>query len=748
VPVDSAAVAHVAAAMPACTKHWLYASNGNWNAAGNWTPSGVPRAGDVACIDAIGAYTVTVNVAPANLGALIIGGRSVQAKVVNPIGAPTSAWTFPGGMQIVAGSSLIVRAFLVAMLSPGPLLIDGSVVADSSTFALGFVADSVVIRGSLDCATYSCSLLANHAIRTSGTLTTKDFSVMTLSPGADALWIEGGSLSGAGSFQSSRTTHWSAGSIPARLTDGSARFTQEGATLYLDADTLSGAVSMLTQSSPFGASVIRGDIGAGVHLFAGTRDSLGTLSLGGARGGPLTNHGVLTFQPGPRHLTVTGAGVVNLATMELDFPAGLTEFATDSVVNQGTVTVTGHSLLSGNLNFLRNRGTITVPGSGLLELNAADLIAEQGSTITGAMKTTGSLITGTGRIGDVTAIGTQFEPGAPIGQLTVGRLTLDNTSSVGIDVAGISNFDRLRVLTGITYAGTLSIREIAPFVSATCGQMLPIISDHSTGSRGAFTKFAGLTPAFTRGWRIHNPTDTLYLVGHNPIVPVTASATAVTVGEGGASASYSVCLRSAPGANVTIAPASTAGQVAAITPLLFTPTTWAPPQVVTIAALDDAIYEPVPTVDDVQYTITSTDPQYIHAGLASLAATVTDNDGSTNLELTLLSPPPVAVSGTNFTLSISDDNLGPDASPGATFNVPASVGYSYVSSTGAISCASDAITGTTCQLAGVAAGQHIPVSITFTAGTPGSYSTTYHLTSVQPDPVPGNNNRTQLITIQ
>lgn len=748
-PVDSASVAQVAAALPACTRHWLFAANGNWNVAGNWNPAGVPRVGDVVCIDAVGAYTVTVDTAIADLSALILGGRSVQAKLLYPAGAPTGVWWFTNGIQIVAGSTLHIRGDLFGILPLGPLLIDGTLKVDAGAFLAGFQGDSVVIRGSVDCAAISCSLSAARFLRTSGTLSATGTGRLQLDGAKQGVLIQGGSFSGSGTITSSSTTHWGAGTIPARLTDGTARFEQVGDTLFLEADSLVGAVNLQVLSFVPHLAALRGDIGAGVHLFATTTPgTLDTLSIASASGGPVTNRGILTFQPSWGQFKVLGPGLINLGTVEANQPTGITELATDSVVNRGAFSIPGHLTVSGNLNFLRNAGTMNVTGAGELELSAAELIAEQGSSIIGSMLITGSTVSGTGRIGDVTSVGSQFEPGSPIGMLTVGRLVLDNSSSVGIEVAGTTNYDRLRVLNAITYAGSLSIREVAPFVSATCGQMLPVITDHSPGSRGAFTKFQGLSPAIARAWRIYNPVDTLYLVGHNPIVPVSAAPSAVTVAEGGASASYSVCLRSAPSSDVTVAPASSLGQVAAMAPLVFTSTTWAPPKTVTVTAIDDALYEPVPSVDDIQHTTTSTDPQYVHAFLASVPATVTDNDGSANLELTLVSAPPVAAVGTNFTLQLRDDNLGPDVSPGATLNIPASVGYGYVSSSGVLSCAYDAVTGTTCQLGSLASGLTQTASITFTALVAGSYSTAYTLSSVQFDSNLNNNTRVQLITIQ
>ncbi len=356
-------------------------------------------------------------------------------------------------------------------------------------------------------------------------------------------------------------------------------------------------------------------------------------------------------------------------------------------------------------------------------------------------------LTGTGTVGDVTAVGGKVQPGSPVGTLTAQSLVLDPSSSVTIEVAGATAADRVDVLGVVTYGGTLAVQEVAPFLSAACGQAFSVITDHSTGSRGAFAKFTGLAPATTRAWRTWNPTGAFWLVGHNPLVPVSASPLSVTVTEGGAGAGYSVCLRNAAGANVTVTPTSTLGQVAAMPPLVFTPATWTLPQVVTVAAVNDAFYEPPPQADAIAHTISSTAPPYNTAVLGPVAVTVVDNDGSANLELNLLNAPPVVAVGGSFTLSLREQNLGPDTSPGATITIPASAGYGYLSSTGVLSCSSDAVRGTTCQLGALANGSTQNFTITFTALAAGSYSTTYTLSSIQFDSNLLNNSRVQVITV-
>jgi hypothetical protein len=70
-----------------------------------------------------------------------------------------------------------------------------------------------------------------------------------------------------------------------------------------------------------------------------------------------------------------------------------------------------------------------------------------------------------------------------------------------------------------------------------------------------------------------------------------------------------------------------------------------------------------------------------------------------------------------------------------------------VSSTGTLGCTSDAIIGTSCQLGSLASGAHADFTLTFLAVVPGSYPTTYTVTTIQTDPNLANNTRSQTITV-
>jgi hypothetical protein len=97
--------------------------------------------------------------------------------------------------------------------------------------------------------------------------------------------------------------------------------------------------------------------------------------------------------------------------------------------------------------------------------------------------------------------------------------------------------------------------------------------------------------------------------------------------EGGATDTYTLTLRSQPAADVIIA-INGNSQVAPSTPTAtFTPANWNTPQTVTLTAIDDALAEGT-HAGTVSHTVTSVDANYNARAVATVAATITDNDGA------------------------------------------------------------------------------------------------------------------------
>jgi hypothetical protein len=741
------------ASFPACTKHWKNSVSGIWSFGVNWTPAGVPGPNDIVCIDPVGTYTVTT-FAPPNVEAIIIGGRSAD-PTLSYVGVPGQTWSVPTGIDVQTGTLAIDSG---ATIDAGYIAVSGTLRVSASAILTTIDVDSLANFGLVEFHARSSGVIADGpvGVRNTGTIVC-DWPTGWAMVGTSDWRMEGGTISGPGylwildltraNSQSPVVFYWSGGTIP--VSGLGPRIALVGVNLRLANTGLQGAV--VVSDAPY----ITGDIGPGVTVYAYSDSGHGSPAastiLRSLGGGPLTNEGSLIAGPfDPKSLR--GPGLINLGHVEL----GDATLTMDSVVNSGTMTVSGSSKMTVDAAFIRNRGTIDVVADSLLMVDA-EFYSEAGSTQTGTLVMDGGTLFGEGSVGDVTSVGGRIEPRGTgvVGTLTAASVSLDAASTLGIDIAGIApgSYDVLAVGGAVLYDGLLELREILPFVGGICGQVIPIITDASGGaSRGLFSSITGLLPATTRGWRVYNPAGSFQLVGHDPSVAVSRAPSALAVSEGGIGQSYNVCLKSKPTAQVTVTAASAGGQLVLPPPVIFGTlpvgaTNWALPRAVTVSAVNDLLYEPPPQIATITHSVVSADPAYNRAVVGTVAVTITDNDGSTDLGMEIQSAPPVANVGQTFTISIRNFNLGPDASVGATLTVPASAGFVYRSSSGVLSCSYDAVAGTTCQLPGPASGAFVDFTVTFEAVQVGSYPTAFTLSTIQTDPNLSNNTRTQTITI-
>lgn len=753
-----------AASFPACTKHWKNPVSGVWSFGVNWNPAGVPGATDVACLDAPGTYTVSTFGAPASK-AVIIGGAGAF-PTLRYAGTPGQTWTATTGIDIRSGATLALDSSLA--LSAGYIEVGGTL-SSGAAATPRITADSLVNRGTLalnsgplPATPYpTITVLGPIGFRNTGALRSSRFA-LELRNGGEA-WMEGGSAADDADITvTGRTTIppakpmtvvWSGGTLGTSI----APLTVQGINLRLVNTALQGLVTIAA------APYITGDVGPGVTLDVGGDSGSATTRpvtvLRNLQSGPMTNQGRLVLGGhsilGPDSVEISGPGLLNAG----DITLYVGTLAMDSLVNSGTVNVWADVPVMSPV-LLRNRSVITVASWGRLAITSAQYVAEAGSQQLGALRVDRGTLRGAGQVGDVTVVGGTIEPGGDylspanpgIGTLTALSLTLDAASSVGLDLQGLAPgaHDSLAVLGAVTYGGTLALRERLPFLGGGCGQVVSLISDGSGGAaRGAFGSVTGLTPAPTRGWRVHNPTGSYQLVGHDPTQAISVAPSQVSVVEGGAASSYALCLRTAPlpGTSVTVTPSTGGGQVVAPGAQVFGLLTWVLPRSVTVTAVDDALVEASPHTAVMAHTVSSADPAYAAARPGSVTVSITDNDASTNLELHVFSAPPVVAVGAGFTLTLQNENLGPNISVGSTFTIPASAGFAYTGSSGTLGCSYDAVTGTSCQLPSLASGARTDFTVTLTALAPGSYSTSYTISANQPDPNLGNNTRVQVITV-
>lgn len=201
-------------------------------------------------------------------------------------------------------------------------------------------------------------------------------------------------------------------------------------------------------------------------------DNTGTIVMGGGSvlgTGALRNSG-----------TISGFGVIvpalnNSGTMN---------------VSGGTMALTKAPTQSGRVN-IASSGTLSVAESWA---NAGVLSLSLGRVTTSGNLTNlpSARIEGSGTIsGNVLNRGT-ISPGFSVGALTInGDLTLESTSVLDIELAGLASFDKLTLSGSVALGGTLNVSLLSGY-TPSIGDTFTIIT---TGS-GASGLFASITPGY------------------------------------------------------------------------------------------------------------------------------------------------------------------------------------------------------------------------------------------------------------
>jgi hypothetical protein len=758
----------------ACTREWANGVDGNWEDPGKWFPAGLPNVNDSVCLTTAGSYTVTISSSQSVLD-MQVGAATfstVTLRMALPpgdtlrVGASLSGW----GATVKTGSSIVIDGSNsgFAIDSYAGLTNDGLIRVSNSCScanASGISFKRFYNHGTLHLAG-AATLTADGFFENDGIVSvTAPFPVTMVTGFGDSFDQDGGQIVGTqyldvrGGWASSFS--WRGGTISANANDPTKSVLRVFSALHttIDAPSAAGRVDLIND---FGISNLVGRIGAGVHVrIAALQDHEIRIFPDVFQASPFVNDGVLEFIEDPAFatghaITVTGTPLVNDGQLKVTGGQGV-EFTVDSVVNRGAVLVNGTLAVSGNGHLFRNRGSVVVGNVHTLEVaSGATFDAAAGSTMTGRLLLTNGTVQGTGTVGDVTSVGGSIRPsapaGLPVGVLTASSVTMDATTGLTLDVAGASpgTFDQLVVTGPVTYAGTLTVTNVAPFVGGFCGQVLPVISDRSAGPRGAFNKFVGLVqPGLVNRWRVHNPARRFELVGYNPVaVPVFVNQSSLAVSEAGGAASYNVCLGpTAPTADVVVTPAASLGEIGVVpTPLTFPLATWLLPQTVTVTANNDATVDSLVT-DTVLNAVTSADPAYNGTPAGAVPVTVTDDDGNTDLAVAAGDVvPPTLVVGQQFTARYNISNAGPTLSTGSTFTIPGLTGFAFVSGSGG-TCAM-AGGALRCQLAGLAAGASLNITLTLRPLSVGAHANTISIVGQQPDPNAANNSIVQQLTVQ
>ncbi len=109
-------------------------------------------------------------------------------------------------------------------------------------------------------------------------------------------------------------------------------------------------------------------------------------------------------------------------------------------------------------------------------------------------------------------------------------------------------------------------------------------------------------------------------------VTVTQSGGTTLLTEGGATDSYTLVLTAQPTDDVVVTITPNAQVEISVPTVTFTNANWSTPQTVTVTAVDDADIETSPHSGVVSHTVASTDLNYNGAVVASVSASITDND--------------------------------------------------------------------------------------------------------------------------
>ena len=111
------------------------------------------------------------------------------------------------------------------------------------------------------------------------------------------------------------------------------------------------------------------------------------------------------------------------------------------------------------------------------------------------------------------------------------------------------------------------------------------------------------------------------------MTPINIAPTSLNVTEGGADDSYKICLNRQPTDNVTVTPTPSPSSQINISPtvLIFSPTDWEMPKVVTVSAVVDSELEGLHTAN-ITHTSSSNDSRFVGFALAMVTANITDSN--------------------------------------------------------------------------------------------------------------------------
>jgi hypothetical protein len=398
--------------------NWSAAAGGNWNAAGNWSPSGgPPGAADSATISSAvtpGTYTVTLNDARSITNVTLNNATATLAQSGDIL-------TLSGTMTLAAGTYTF----------SGATISGGSIVSTGASMSLGASTGNIFSNVSIGAGVLNFGT-SDSSARLQGTSSLASGTTLTINGGFNGL-----------AFEQSATTN--------NLT---LNITSSGNSIGVPAgDTIIfGAGSTVNHSAPSGSgSTLGQDFATGT---IGTIQNAGLIEN--------TAGGALTISPAA-FANLSGGNVeATLGTILISVGGTINQSGGNFTINGGTLTLSGASWV--------NAGTMTL-STGTLNLGGSYATAGIG-TITrtgGTVNITGALNNASATLALTAATGTYVLNN---GSITGGSLTA--SGGAVLEIAGNGSANRLNnVAIGLnaldfsTSGGRVTIQGTSTIASGT-----------------------------------------------------------------------------------------------------------------------------------------------------------------------------------------------------------------------------------------------------------------------------------------
>ena len=488
------------------------------------------------------------------------------------------------------------------------------------------VSASLANRGTVNVNTRTTLSKQSGTYSNEGAFNVLPGSVLTIAGQSQVFNQSGGTLSAGGSFDgTSMSFAFNGGAVNGTpVLNNSALILGAGA--GAGSFSLRGEIGNTLSGNISPAQTVRVNGTAATHAVltaAAGFTNAGTIVLENLSGGPvstlrvsagvLTNTGTLIFSPGSGGLRKLEADLANEGTINVDADTILAKPGA-VYTNRGTVNVSA-SPAAQTLNVLG--GTFTqlpggsLAGGGRIDLNDSDFFGA--ATIQVTARNNG-----------------RMNPGLSPGKLNVAGDYAQTTAGVlNIEIGGYVpgvGHDQLNVSGVATLAGTLDVRLVNGFRPQPCDRFQIVTYGSRSGTLGALSgmDLGGglfLRPVYTAG--------DLSLVAVTSLQTINLSPSSLVLEEGGAPATYQVCLASRPTAAVVVTLVPD-GQVTLSSPnLVFNPSNWEQVQSVMVTAVDHPTFVG-PHTGMIGHTSRSADAAFDNLGLPTVAAQIADNQ----------SPPP------------------------------------------------------------------------------------------------------------